>query len=113
MKIGYYNGRHYTTYIDDVKNLKRDGKLAEAERLLLELVKVAEEQAGTDELGVPPWYYEQLAIVYRKQKTYDKEISILERYAKQKPPKHWGISQLPATDTLLKRLEQAKILSKG
>jgi len=40
---GYYNGRHFTTYVSDVNNLKKSGKVEEAERLLLELVKATEE----------------------------------------------------------------------
>ena len=35
-------------------------------------------------MGVAPWYYEQLAIIYRKRKDYLKEIEVLERFAKQK-----------------------------
>ena len=115
VKPGYYNDRHYTTYVEEVKNLKRNGKLIEAERLLLELIKATEEENNIEDLGVAPWYYEQLAIIYRKQKDYTKEITILERFVKQKPPSHWGIqdiSQLPVTHPLLKRLESAKILAK-
>lgn len=33
--------------------------------------------------GVAPWYYEQLAIIYRKEKQYRKEVEILERYERQ------------------------------
>lgn len=114
MRPGYYNGRHYTTYVEEVKNLKSNGELEEAERLLLELVKATEEENKKEKMGVAPWYYEHLAIIYRKQKNYDKEISILERFSKQKPAKHWGIkdiSQLPEIHPLLKRLEKAKILA--
>ncbi len=77
-------------------------------------MKATEEESSIEDFGVPPWYYEQLAIIYRKQKNYHKEVSILERFAKQKPAKHWGIqdiSQLPVIHPLLKRLEKAKILA--
>jgi len=111
-KPGYFNGRHYSTYVDDVKNLKRDGKFEEAEKLLLELIKATEQENNVEKLGVAPWYYEQLSIIYRKQKNYHKEVSILERFAKQKLPKHWGISQLPVTHPLIQRLEKAKILAR-
>ncbi len=114
MKPGHYNGKHFTAYVSDVENLKRDGKLEEAEKLLVELVKATEKENSIEKHGVAPWYYEQLAIIYRKQKSYHKEVSILERFSKQKPAKHWGIddiSQLPEIHPLLKRLEKAKILA--
>jgi tetratricopeptide (TPR) repeat protein len=114
MKAGYYNGRHYTTFIEEVEQLKRNEKLEDAERLLLELIKANEAENSVEKLGVSPWYYEQLAIIYRKQGNYQKEISILERYTKQKPPEHWSaqdVSQMPMRDPLFKRLEKAKILA--
>jgi predicted DNA-binding protein (UPF0278 family) len=111
MNLGYYNGRHYTTYIEEVKQLKRDGKLQDAEKLLLELIKANEEENRVEKIGVSPWYYEQLAIIYHKQEDCPKEISILERYTKQKPPEHWNIqaiSQRSMNDPLFLRLEKIK-----
>ena len=70
--------------MEEVKQLKRDGKLQEAEALLIELVKATEAEDREDRRGVAPWYYEQLAIIYRKRKDYASEVRILERYAKQK-----------------------------
>jgi hypothetical protein len=40
---GYVDGRHYVTYVNDVKELKKLGKIDEAERLLLRLVVAMEE----------------------------------------------------------------------
>lgn len=65
---GYYRGLHYTAYIDDVKKLKAKRDYATAERLLLELVKAVEGEARVNQWAVAPAYYEQLAIIYRKQK---------------------------------------------
>ena len=101
---GYYKGRHYTTYAFDIKQLKREGKLQEAEKLLLELINATEIENSTEQLGVAPWYYEELAKVYRKRKEYNKEISTLERFSRQNhapgvtPPK------------LLERLNKSKLL---
>jgi hypothetical protein len=81
---GYFKGRHFTTYVDDVNCLKKSGQLEEAERLLLELVKATEEENSIENIGVAPWYYDELAKIYRKQKDYVKEVAILERYAKQR-----------------------------
>jgi len=80
---GCYQGRHYTAYVDQVKDLKRKGDYARAERLLLELVNAVEAEAKANDWAVAPAYYEQLAIIYRKQKDSAKEIAILERYLEQ------------------------------
>jgi hypothetical protein len=65
-KPGYINGRHYTTYVSDVENLKKNNKMEEAERLLLELVEATESESISKGWGVSPWYYEELAKIYRK-----------------------------------------------
>lgn len=101
---GSVRDRHYTEYVETVKALRREGSVEEAEHLLLELVDAteAEARAQGSGWGVAPWYYEQLAILYRKQGSPEKEVAILERYAAQQhargasPPK------------LLARLEKAK-----
>jgi hypothetical protein len=102
---GYYGGRHFTTYVRDVENLKRAGRLDEVEQLLLHLVDAAEAYGRAHDFGTAPWYYEQLAIVYRKQKSYSKEVSILERFAAQEHAP--GVK--PAQ--LLERLSKARELA--
>jgi len=79
-EAGCVNGRHYTTYVEEVKQLKREGKLAEAEKLLLRLIKAVEAQAQIDKLSLAPWYYEQLGIVYRKMGEKAKADAIAARY---------------------------------
>ena len=106
-KPGFYNGKHYTEYVDKVEALKRADNLDKAEKLLLELVDAVEEEARAEGYGVAPWYYEQLAIVYRKQKNYKGERTILERYAGQR-------HALGATGPkLIKRLEKIVRLSQS
>ena len=103
-KRGYIRGRHYTTYVQDVKNLKNAGDIKSAEKLLIELIQATEAEDKVEKMGVAPWYYEELEKIYRKEKYCENEVKILERFAKQrhgrgvKPPK------------LLERLEKAKIL---
>ena len=80
-RSGLYKGRHYTTYVEEVKALKRAGDYVGAERLLLALVGAAENEARANRWRVAPGYYNQLAIIYRKTKQPDKELQILERYA--------------------------------
>ena len=99
---GTVRGRHFTEYVETVKDLRRLGDEEAAEHLLLELVDATEAEARAGSSGVAPWYYEQLAILYRKRGSREKEVAILERYAVQQhapgasPPK------------LLARLEKAK-----
>lgn len=79
---GCIRGRHYTTYVEDVKDLVRAEQLDEAEELLLELLDAVELESKIDNV-IPPWYYFELAIVYRKQKEYEKEIETITRYLTQ------------------------------
>jgi hypothetical protein len=84
---GFVDGRHYTTYVEDVRTLKRADQLDAAIALLLRLVDATEAEAAANGWGVAPWYYEQLAIIYAKTKLAGAEVSILERYtAQQKAP---------------------------
>ncbi len=75
---GYFDRRHYTTYILDVENLINDRNLENAEKLLLNLVEATESENALKGEGVAPWYYEELARIYRKQKIFRKEVDILE-----------------------------------
>ena len=76
---GCYNGRHFTTYVADVEALKREGRLGEAENLLLRLVDATEAEDGVQKQGVALGYYEELAIIYRKRNEFANEVAILER----------------------------------
>jgi len=101
---GYYNGRHFSSYVTDVRVLKKANRLDEAERLLLELVAATEAEAQADRSGVAPWYYEELAKIYRKRKEYAREVTVLERFARQRHSPGAGASQLA------KRLQRARQL---
>jgi hypothetical protein len=81
---GFYKGRHYTEYVDEVQHLIRENRLEDAEKLLIELVNAAENEAHQNNWGVAPWYYGRLAVIYRKEKDTESEIGILERFADQK-----------------------------
>jgi len=105
VKPGYVDGRHFTTYVKDIETLKKNGKFSELENLLVELVEATEAESAVDDMGVAPAYYSELAIHYRKQKDYAKEISILERFATQRHAR--GV--MPAK--LLERLDKVKKLA--
>jgi hypothetical protein len=96
--------KHYTEYVEDVKALKRIGDWFSAEQVLLELIEAVEKESAEKNWGVAPWYYQQLAIVYRRQERYSDEVSVLERYAGQKKAPGVGPSKLE------KRLESARRL---
>jgi hypothetical protein len=104
---GNLRGRHYTTYVDEVIQLKRAGKVSEAIRLLKGLVGATESESEAAkvaglEWGVAPWYYEQLEIIYRKEKDGAAEVAILERYMKM--PHAPGVGP----GTLAARLQKLK-----
>lgn len=70
--------------VEQVKYLKRIGASDDAVYVLLKEIDVQENDARLNPgWSVAPWYYEQLAIVYRKQKRLADEIAILERYEQQ------------------------------
>ncbi|MDP1563581.1 MAG: hypothetical protein Q8M16_19555 [Pirellulaceae bacterium] len=87
-------GGHYSDYVASVKQLKSENQNEKAIKLLLRLVAKIEKEAQLkgDGWGVAPWYYEQLAIIYRKEKQYENEVKILERYECQ--PKGAGPDKL-------------------
>lgn len=95
---GTVDGDHYTDYVEQVKELKRDNRLPEAIELLIKLVDATESEARAagEGRGVAPWYYEQLAIIYRKEKRFNDEVSILERYDAQPKAPGVGPSKLAA-----------------
>ena len=97
---GFVGGRHYTTYVEEVRTLKRGKQLDAAIALLLRLVDATEAEALANGWGVAPWYYEQLAIIYAKTKRVDAEVSILERYAAQ--PKAPGVGPSALAERLAK-----------
>ena len=90
---GYFDGRHFTEYVETINSLKRGQRTDEVIALLLKCVDATEAESHWEGCGVAPGYYQQLAIIYRKEKRFADEVSILERYDRQKkapgslPPK--------------------------
>jgi hypothetical protein len=82
-KPGFYKGKHATAYVEQVQALKRAKQFDEAEWLLLDLVDATEAENQVEQQGAAPWYYEQLAIIYRGQNKYAAEVAILERCKRQ------------------------------
>lgn len=103
---GSIDDEHYTDFVEQVKILKREKRHEEAISLLSRLVEAteAESRAAGAGWGVAPWYYEQLAIIYRKERRYADEVKILLRYKKQPKAPGAGPSKLAA------RLDKARLL---
>jgi hypothetical protein len=97
-------------YVESVKQLKRENKHHEAIELLLKLVDAVEREAEIYRAYnwnqcPAPWYYKQLAIIYRKENRFSDELAILERYQK--------ISRGEGSTELNLLLEGARIRSRG
>jgi hypothetical protein len=103
---GYINGRHYSTYIPEITSLKQSGDYTGLETLLLEIINATEKESQIDSSGVAPAYYEELAILYRKQKMREKEIAVLERFANQKHAR--GVKPAQLLERLNKLKEKQK-----
>ena len=99
LDAGNVRGRHYTDWVETVKDLKRLGHNEQARDLLLELCSGVEAEGEATGLSIPPWYFEQAAIVYRKLKDPLGEVAVLERYLN---------NPLATNDTLEQRLEKAR-----
>ena len=102
---GRLRGQHYTEYVEEIKRLRRSGNEEDAEGLLRELLDPIETEASALGEGVPPWYYEQLAIIARKRKDTSAELSVLERFARA--PHAPGVG----TKKLLERLSKVRHLA--
>jgi hypothetical protein len=94
------DGAHYTEFVERVEWLKRQGRDEEAISILRKLVDQVEDESERKGWGVAPWYYEQLAVLFRKQKRLDEELAILERYERQ--TKASGASVQKLADRLAK-----------
>lgn len=76
----YLDGKHYTAYVEEIKQLKRERRHDEALALLTRIIDAIEQESDATGRSAPPWYYEQAAIVLRKEKDYHAEIAVLRRY---------------------------------
>ena len=99
-KLGYVDGVHFTEHVETIKNLKRAQRTDDAITLLLKCVDATEAEDRLDRMGVAPGYYKDLAILYRKEKRFADEVSILERYEQSR--KAPGALPLKLADRLAK-----------
>lgn len=98
--IKYQYRQTGATEVEQVEQLNQEKKYKDAIKLLIRLVDATEKEAKKTGEGVAPWYYEKLAIIYRKEKLYKDEVAILERYERQ--PKAPGALAKKLADRLVK-----------
>ncbi len=79
--VGFVDGRHYTDWVEPVKEMKRAKRYAEVLRLLYRLCEAAEAEATEAHETLAPWYFEQVAIEERRAGRVTLEVAILQRYA--------------------------------
>ena len=102
-EAGSVDGEHFTSYVEQIKQLKREKRHQEAIELLLKIINATESESKVGGLGVAPGYYEDLAIIYRKEKRFSDEVAILERYEAQ--PKAHGALPRVLAERLVKARE--------
>ncbi|MCC5954212.1 MAG: hypothetical protein JJU45_19145 [Acidimicrobiia bacterium] len=87
-EAGNYRGRHYTAWVEEVKQRKRDSDLEGALEILSGCMAAAESEGQAEGLAPAPWYFEQAAIIHRKRKEFAAEVAVLERYEAACPVGH-------------------------
>jgi len=111
---GMVGEAHYTDTVGSIQQLKREKRHKEAIELLLQSVEATERESSVGGLGwgVAPWYYEQLAIIYRKEGRLAEEVAILQRYLRQQKSPGGGSARLrlrlSKAESLMKKKENSK-----
>jgi hypothetical protein len=82
---GVVDGRHYTEWVDAVRDLRRDGDDAAAPKLLDKLMRATSQETAATGLPPAPWYFEQAAIIHRKAQDPDGEVAVLKRFLAAMP----------------------------
>lgn len=101
---GRFEDRAVHEWFDAIKQLRRDGRVQQAERILVGCIQATEAEAQRDGTCVAPACYEQLAILYAKEQMTADEVAVLERYASQH--QHHAPGALP--EKLATRLTKAR-----
>ncbi|WP_459976032.1 hypothetical protein [Nocardioides pyridinolyticus] len=91
-KAGMVGRLHYLETVEPIKQLKREGRLAEALALCYGAIEAAESSREGREPA--PWYTEQAAIIHRKLGERDKEEAVLRRWLAACPPERRRASKI-------------------
>jgi len=98
----HHRGRPTKRYTAEIRELKQTGEASELLDRLQELVDASEAQDAERGDGVCPWYYAQLATIYRESERYVDELKTLQRFSNQGHPRH------PSVGKLKQRLSSAR-----
>lgn len=79
---GFVRGRYFGTWVEEIKQLKRDGELNSAREILSEALDAIEAESEQTLNPPPPWYYDQLRIVFKKLGMQQEAQEVMIRYAK-------------------------------
>lgn len=77
------DGVHYTRHVEQVRALRRSGDDDAAAGLLLRLIDAVEREAAVPLPGydrVPPWFFRQLAAIYRKAGMFEAAADVARRF---------------------------------
>jgi hypothetical protein len=77
---GFVDGRHYTEWVDSVRQLRRGGDDGAALKLLEKLMRATLQETAATGLPPAPWYFEQAAIIHRKAQDPAAEVAVLKRF---------------------------------
>jgi predicted Zn-ribbon and HTH transcriptional regulator len=81
-KPGYFKGRHYTDWLDEVDRLERKNKQEELLSLLLSLIDATEQESQSEGWIPPRAYSYRTAGIYEDRGDFETAIAILARYRK-------------------------------
>lgn len=82
-QAGLVGRLHYLETVEPIKQLKREGRLAEALALCYGAIEAESSREGREPA---PWYTEQAAIIHRKLGERDEEAAVLQRGLAACPP---------------------------
>lgn len=82
---GMYQGKHYTEYLDVVRQLKRDERYDDVEQLLNHLCAAVEAEHHAEQNAPAPWYFDELAKIYRRRKDYTAELGAIDWFLRLEP----------------------------
>jgi tetratricopeptide (TPR) repeat protein len=103
-------GREFPGWVEPIEELKRQERHSEALELLMECIEAAE--MDEQRIFPAPWYSWQAAVIFRKQREYQKEVEVLERWVNALPAIYdlskWGAS----ARRMFPRLERAREIAR-
>lgn len=108
---GFVDGRHYTEWVDVVRDLRRGGDDADALKLLEKLMRATLQEAAATGLPPAPWYFEQAAMVHRKAQDPTGEVAVLKRFLAGMPAGFEVPPQIPDRLRKAQAMQQRKSTS--